>query len=275
MKLKLFLKEYLFLIVLDLSSLLIIALVCFFFKFYFLIILLICLINVVFLFLILYKLYTSRKSFYHNLLNQSKNLNNKVLTEKLNEISHLDESVFYDLLTSYNKNMIHNLSNYKDVQNDYIEYIETWVHEIKLPLSGIRLMVENNNFDKKLLLEELDEIDKYIEQTLYYSKSNHKEPELFISDFSLLETVRNSIKRNSSKFISNKIKLALTEQDYTVTSDKKTVIFIISQIIQNAIKYSLQNGQIIINCFKNENDNVVLEIKDLGLGIKKEDISRI
>lgn len=51
---------------------------------------------------------------------------------------------------------------------DYREYIESWVHEIKLPITALELMVQKEEPKKKnRLMEELERIDNYVEQVLF------------------------------------------------------------------------------------------------------------
>ena len=56
--------------------------------------------------------------------------------------------------------MLENVNTYKRLQEDYKEYIELWIHEIKIPIATSKLIIENNkNEITKSIDEELDEIE--------------------------------------------------------------------------------------------------------------------
>lgn len=69
--------------------------------------------------------------------------------------------------------MVENVNLYKYKQEDYKDYIELWIHEIKIPIVASKMIVENNkNEVTKSIDEELDKVENYIEQALYYARSN-------------------------------------------------------------------------------------------------------
>ena len=60
----------------------------------------------------------------------------------------------------------------KSKHKDYKEYIEQWIHEVKTPISLIKLIEENNRTAKSSeILIQLEEIDRYVEQSLFYARS--------------------------------------------------------------------------------------------------------
>ncbi len=84
----------------------------------------------------------------------------------------------------------------------------------------------------------MDRIEGFVEQVLYYSRSNNVSKDYIIKQINLDLVVRNVIKRNYRDFIHKKIKLDIKDIDEIVHSDGKWVEFIINQIIVNSIKYS-------------------------------------
>ena len=77
------------------------------------------------------------------------------------------------IIKALSRDMHENVKHYREIQEEYREYIETWVHEIKTPIASSKLLIENNNNDvtKKIDMQ-IDKIDNYVEQVLYYSRSN-------------------------------------------------------------------------------------------------------
>ena len=98
--------------------------------------------------------------------------------------------------------------------------------------------------------------------------------DVFFNKVSLDKIVKSSVKNNSFLLIKNNIEVSLNDLEYTVFTDIKCVSYILDQIINNAIKYSKDEGKIEFSAKVIEN-GVVLSIKDYGIGIDVEDISRI
>lgn len=72
------------------------------------------------------------------------------------------------------------------------------------------------------------------------------------------------------------ISINLHDLDLEVATDSKWLIFILNQIIHNSIKYKKQNENLQIEIFaKEQKENTILYIKDNGIGISKNDISRV
>lgn len=158
---------------------------------------------------------------------------------------------------------------------EYKNYMETWVHEVKLPVSTAKLMIANHKNEVTLSLEEeIDKIDNYVEQVLYYARSEDVEKDYHMNWFSLKSVVYEVVKKYSRDFIQAQVRPEIDEMDYEVLSDRKWVAFILGQIIQNSIKYRREDARIHFYA-KNSENRVVLQIEDNGIGINKEDIERV
>ncbi|HHX62582.1 MAG TPA: hypothetical protein GX707_17995 [Epulopiscium sp.] len=162
------------------------------------------------------------------------------------------------------------------MESDYREYIETWVHEIKTPIASARLIIENNqNEVTKNIHHEIEKVEEYIEQVLYYARSNNVSKDYMIKEISLRALVRNVIKRNSRSFINKKVAIDIEAIEGTVYGDAKWLEFILNQVIGNSIKYMREEqGKVKIYTVKNEN-NIVLTLKDNGIGIIEHDLNRV
>lgn len=158
---------------------------------------------------------------------------------------------------------------------EYKNYMETWVHEVKLPVSTAKLMIANYKNEVTLNIEkEIDNIDNYVEQVLYYARSENVEKDYHMNWFDLRSLVYESVKKYSRDFIQAQVHLEIGEMDYAVLSDRKWVAFILGQIIQNAIKYRRENSCVHF-CAKKSEEQVILQIEDNGIGINPEDVSRV
>ncbi len=192
------------------------------------------------------------------------------------------------------------MNYYKNIQEDYKEYIELWIHEVKIPIATSKMIIENNkeltrNSRESLQIkdtetdsityksdilksidEELDKVENYTEQALFYARSNAVEKDYIINKTNLKEIVNGAILKNKTTLINEKVSLELSNlKEEEVYTDSKWAIFIINQIIQNAIKYSKKENNKIEISSQEKNDKVILYIKDNGIGIKKGEITRV
>ncbi|MCY6353768.1 sensor histidine kinase [Clostridium sp. ZS2-4] len=221
--------------------------------------------------------FIKHKKYYYNIENILQSLDKKyLLPEIMEKPEFLEGKLFYEILRECSREMHEHINEYKNLQLEYREYIETWVHEIKTPIASSMLIIENNkNSIMDNIGKEINKIDQFVEQALYYSRSSDVSKDYLIKKFQLKTAVNNVIRRNSKDFINKKISLQLDEIEEVVYSDIKWVQFILNQIISNSIKYIKdKEGSIRIYSTTNKN-NVILTIEDNGIGISDKDINRV
>ena len=221
--------------------------------------------------------YFKRKRFYDNLLNMLEKLDEKYLiTEIIKTPNFLEGQIFKNSLEQIDKSMLENVNKYKYMTEDYKEYIELWIHEIKIPIATSKMVIENNkNAITKSIDEELDKVENYIEQALFYARSNTVEKDYYIRKVVLKEIVNESIKKNKSSLIQEKISIDIHDLEIEVNTDNKWIVFILNQIIQNSIKYRKKENSVIEIYANQGKENVILYIKDNGIGIKQGEITRV
>lgn len=221
--------------------------------------------------------YFKRKKFYDNLLKMLEELDEKYLiTEIIKTPNFLEGQIFKNSLEQIDKSMLENVNKYKYMTEDYKEYIELWIHEIKIPISASKMVIENNkNAITKSIDEELDKVENYIEQALFYARSNTVEKDYYIRKVFLKEIVTESIKKNKSSLIQEKISIDIHDLEIEVNTDNKWIVFILNQIIQNSIKYRKKENSVMEIYANQGKENVILYIKDNGIGIKQGEITRV
>ena len=221
--------------------------------------------------------YYKKKEYYSEIKARVNELEEKYLiTELLPKGDFLDAKINKDNILEIGKSMLENVNKYKYLQEDYKEYIELWIHEIKIPIATSKMIVENNKSEvTKSIDEELDKIENYIEQALYYARSNTVEKDYIIKKNSLKDIVSRTILKNKTILIQNNVKIEMENLEEEVYTDSKWCIFILSQIIQNSIKYSKEQNKEIKLSAENKKENVILYIKDNGIGIDKAEIGRV
>ena len=183
--------------------------------------------------------YLIKKRFYDNVISTLNSLQEKYLiSELIDTPSFTSGKILKNILEEVDKSMNENVCKYKYLQEDYKEYIELWIHEIKTPIATCKMIAINNkNFVTKSINEEIDKIENYVEQALFYARSNTVEKDYYIKKCSLLEIVNESIKKNKTVLIHEKAYINIHDLDNMVNTDNKWVIFILNQIIQNSMKY--------------------------------------
>lgn len=221
--------------------------------------------------------YFKKKKFYDNLSNMLEELEEKYLiTEIINTPDFLEGKILKNTIEAIDKSMLENVNKYKYMTEDYKEYIELWIHEIKIPIAASKMVIENNkNEVTKSIDEELDKVENYIEQALFYARSNTVEKDYYIRKVVLKEIVNESIKKNKSSLIQEKISIDIHDLDIEVNTDNKWIVFILNQIIQNSIKYRRKENSAIEIYANQGKENVILYIKDNGIGIKQGEITRV
>lgn len=220
--------------------------------------------------------YYRKKIFYDNFKKKIEELDKKyIITEMIEKPNFLEGKILYNSLYEINKVMNEEIKKYRISLEELKEYIELWVHEVKIPVSSILLMAyKKDNISKTI--EPTKRIENFVEQVLYYARSENSENDYIIKESKLKETVNKVIKKNKEIFILKKVELKIEiAENIKVLTDSKWLEFIINQIINNSLKYLNKEKSVIkINADENEK-SVVLNIYDNGIGIPKTDIRKI
>lgn len=176
-----------------------------------------------------------------------------------------------------NKSMIENVSSYINSTKDFKDYIEMWIHEVKIPISSLILMTHNHkNQVPKEYIEEIRRLDNYIDQILYYVRSNYTSEDFVFKKVKLEKIISSVALKNKDDLLENKIDLIVDIKNTEVYTDTKWLEFILNQIINNSIKYKKDIPKSYIQIKTQEDNNqIVLSIKDNGIGIPKSDISNV
>jgi signal transduction histidine kinase len=214
--------------------------------------------------------------FYKSYLGSLNKLSKKYLIlETIPEPNTYEERIMVDSLYEINKSMIENINDYQRNITEFKEFVEIWIHEVKIPISSMVLKCHNNKekYDKSLL-SIIRRLDNNIDEILYYVRSENTEKDFAINEVNLKEVIRNVSIKNKDDLLDNKIAFESNVKNSLVHTDKKWLEFIINQIINNSIKYKSDDSVIKISS-KEDNEKTVLEIYDNGIGIPSKDINRV
>ncbi len=221
--------------------------------------------------------YFYKRKFYKNIFDLLENLDEKYLiAEILQNPSFEEGKILKEILEETDKAMIENVNKYKYLQEDYKEYIELWIHEVKMPIATAKMIIENNKNDvTKNIDEEIDKIENYTEQALFYARSNVVSQDYYIKKSNLKDIVNEVIRKNKTNFLGEKISVNIHDIDFEVNTDSKWIVFILNQIVQNSIKYKKREDSEIEFYSEKGKENVTLHIKDNGIGIKSGEEQRV
>ncbi len=186
----------------------------------------------------------------------------ELIEKDYQEIIHLMEQQFVYLQQQWGK-------SYKDM----VDYYSMWVHQIKIPIAAIDLVLQTgDNINPEQLRQELFKIEQYVEMVLCYLRMETMSQDLLLKEYSLEEMVKKAIRKYASMFIHKKLSVKLNDLPGKVLTDEKWLLFVIEQVLSNAIKYTKSGG---IHIYMDPDREATLVIEDNGIGIREEDIPRV
>ena len=221
--------------------------------------------------------YFNRKKYYDNLFKNLDGLDKKYfIAEILESGDFIESNIIYSVLEECTKSMKDEVADLKRNINDYKEYIETWVHEIKTPIASARLILENDEgYINKSILEEIEKVEGFIEQVLFYARSSTVERDYIIKKIPLKNSINSVIRKNANILIEKRVKIQLEDIEKKVYCDSKWIEFILQQIISNSVKYMDKDEKYIkIRCLEKDK-NIILKILDNGIGISEKSIEKV
>ncbi|RED60602.1 sensor histidine kinase [Cohnella phaseoli] len=162
-------------------------------------------------------------------------------------------------------------------RKDHLAFMNQWVHQMKTPLSVIRLTMEQEDDPRSAsVLEEADRMEKGLETVLYAARLETFDRDFRVESVSLKTICENAIRDNKRLFIGSKVYPDLqVDPALLVESDAKWLGFLIGQIVTNAVKYSAESHEKVTFFSFLRGSEAVLEIRDRGIGIPPEDIKRV
>lgn len=155
--------------------------------------------------------------------------------------------------------------------SDMIEYYTIWAHQIKTPISSMRLNLQNEDSPvSRRLSADLFRIEQYVEMALVFLRLDSESTDYVIKEYELDGIIKNAVRKFAGEFIARKLTLSYEPLGARVITDEKWLSFVIEQVVSNALKYT-STGGITIEL----KEPKTLCIKDTGIGIAPEDLPRI
>ncbi len=195
-----------------------------------------------------------------------------LLSDPFAQPETLCEADFIDLLVQLQQILNHTTTKWNEKERNAIDFYTTWVHQIKTPVSVLRMILqkEDTKQNRSLLLE-VFRIEQYIEMVLSYLHLESPSSDFVFKEYKLDTILKEVIHKFAPQFVEKKITLTYIPTNLTILTDEKWLSFLVEQILSNALKYTKEGGQISI--YLNPDDT--LNISDTGIGIAPEDLPRI
>ena len=152
-----------------------------------------------------------------------------------------------------------------------------WVHEMKSPMTAMRLMYEQ--IEPYTLREKIDiewmRLHLLLDQRLHATRLSTIEKDNRFEKLKIQPILIQEIQGFRSWCLEKGLAVEMGEVDVMVVSDAKWLAFIVRQLLSNAVKYSVENTEIRIYMEQDERRHQLLHIQDFGIGIKQEDLPRV
>lgn len=191
-------------------------------------------------------------------------------TESLNNnlpVTTVIEIGYADLVNQLQKNIIELKAEKRNDNAALLELVELWSHQMKVPLSAIKLMSETGETADLDL--EIDEMLHYLSLMLNMVRLKQSSTDYHFETFDLAILVSESIKKYARFFIAKNLSVDLKVFKHYLTTDRKWFQFAFEQVLYNAVKYT-EKGKITIDC-----QDGILMVTDTGIGISSQDLPRI
>lgn len=163
--------------------------------------------------------------------------------------------------------------------SEEMEFITKWIHDVKVPISAIRLILEHQEDELpadfyKSLDSELFMIEGSLLRVFYEIKSNRFFDDYKIAKVNTGKLIAGALKGYSNFFSYKRIGISIEGEDHEVLTDEKWSGYILSQLISNAVKYTPEEGNITIQTVKTDM-RTIISVKNEGKGILDQDIGQV
>ena len=192
-----------------------------------------------------------------------------IYVKELDNFNLPSEEAFKNIIFKQKEEQATEVLNLKTQIENIQNLIKMWSHQMKVPLSALSLMAQTNQLQQKEVEQQLNRLQNYLDTLLNYLKFNQNKDDFRFEKISVKDCVTEIVKKYRVSCLLKHLSVEVNG-DWQLNSDRKWVNFALTQLIDNAIKYSKDSGKISIQISKG-----CIEISDNGIGILEEDLPRI
>lgn len=217
--------------------------------------------------------YVKRYTFYNKIISQPKQMEAALQRDAKSPEQEQVELFLQDLYRIYQNEVQTLYAN----QKRHLQFMNQWVHQMKTPLSVAELLIqEDGETDKKSLQEEIDRLKRGLDSVLMNARIDTFEQDMQVEQVNLKKLVSEVVSENKRLFITNHVYPVISiDEQFVVLTDTKWIRFVIGQFITNAVKYTFEEGKKVFLEASCQNGNVLLSVKDEGIGIPTADMPRV
>lgn len=227
--------------------------------------------------------YLRQRSFWRSLDRLVDELDRpRLAVELLDEPGFAEGRVAMDALRAVSRGAGDEVANERRRVEDYRSYVESWVHEAKTPIAAARLALENGN--ARSAEAELDRIERYVDQALYYARSETLDRDHLVRRHVLRDVVTKAVHANAELLIGAHVVPCLGDGlDLAVFTDEKWLEFMLGQLVQNSARYArpgaLDGSKLWFDARRvregTADEAIELEVRDNGCGVSEADLPRV
>ena len=212
----------------------------------------------------------SHKCRRHKQLSEIKRLTSAMITS-LPNVESIEEGDYQDIIRDL-QNEISDFSASSSVRyRELMDYYTVWVHQIKTPITSMRLTLQNEDTPlSRKLSSDLLQIEQYVEMVLAFMRLDSDSSDYVFKEYSIDSIIKQAVARFASEFIDRKLRLEYEPINKIIITDEKWLSFVIEQLLSNSLKYT-RTGCIKIYM----HEPMTLCIEDTGIGIAPDDLPRI
>lgn len=199
-----------------------------------------------------------------------------LISDALPRPENMEEEVYYEMLRAACKGMNDEVTRCRLSRSEYKDYVEEWVHEIKNPVSAVKLLCANHHDEiTGEIAAEMESVDYLLEQALYYARSESVEQDFFICRCSLSDAIHDALLQYRTSLLRCGFSIDAADTDAWVYADGKWITFVLGQLISNAVKYRNATDPVLRFASEDTGQSIALMVADNGCGISPVDLPRI
>ncbi|RKD12454.1 two-component sensor histidine kinase [Pelobium manganitolerans] len=198
----------------------------------------------------------------------------------------IGEGVVFITLMAFGIYKLHEAINReKRITGQQKNFLLSVTHELKSPLASIKLYLQTINkreldkeqqrsFIAKCLLD-IERLDDLVENMLLATKIENKSYSFPKQDLNLSDLVEKIVSRLQIHVCSKESILTSIDPNVFITGDQFAISSVVTNLIENAVKYSPDCVPVHVDLHRNENGTVCFKVADLGMGIPDEEKPKI
>ena len=191
--------------------------------------------------------------------------------ENLPEAQTVSEKDYQQMINALGKINSGQQTDWQRERQDSLDYYTTWVHQIKTPIAVMRMTLQGEDTEEhRELLAELFRIEQYVDMVLSYIRLGSSQTDFVFQEYDLDIIIKQAIRKYAPQFVRYGLHLVYDPVEMKVLTDEKWLLFILEQLLSNAVKYT-RKGTVTIAVSPEQ----VLSVSDTGMGIAPEDLPRI